>query len=145
MKKDKILHFLSYATILFAMAFMLWVAYMILWPVKVFEVDPSPMEVVTKEIRPGDNFVYIARYCSFNESTVRFTPQLRDGTVVSFPTRTTSIKEGCFEAVSNSLEIPANTPPGVYNFRFVNEVEINPLRTITIISETEQFTVLPKE
>lgn len=142
MNRDTVLHVLSYGTIALAMGFMFWFAYMLLWPVKTIEATPNPMRVISTEVYPGENFIYESSTCVFRDLTTKFTPQLRDGIVVSFPTRTADLREGCRTVISNSLIVPVNTPPGIYKFAFINEIQVNPLRTINVVIETEEFQVL---
>ena len=142
MKTDRLLHALSYMTIAFAMGFMFWVAFLTLWPYDVIQVSPHPMPVVSNQVVPGGNFVYQPSVCVSKDIVSHFTPQLHNGTVLSFPTRVVNIKEGCSTTTSSNIVIPKNTAPGIYKFVFINEIQVNVIRTETVVFETEEFEVI---
>lgn len=147
MKKiHKILYILSMTVILAAIFALLYLGYMLYWPVKTIEFkNNGDLEIVNlnKEVRQGEQLEYKISYCRFTDQQAIVTRVIQDGLIYIMPPIQTNTGIGCqYDKIMSIAEIPKAIPPGKYQMLITVEFKINPLRTITHSLYTEPFTVV---
>ena len=110
-----------------------------LWPHRplvINSVKISPIEVVS-----GGTLHFEVDYCKNTDRPEKASMQLVNTLLYTYETFTSNLPKGC-HTVINDLYIPYIIPEGEYIIRTTTEYELNPIRTIKIISETEKFQII---
>ncbi len=93
---------------------------------------------------PGQSLYYTINLCKNTDVTPSLTRGIAgvDGTNfnIPYPVVSGAIKPGC-ETTKISLTLPANTPPGKYQLRDVADFQVNPIRHVYVITDSNVFTV----
>jgi len=118
--------------------FIFWSVY----PYKVAEIE-SPAEVITKELRVGDNFFYHLKGEIFRCShTIAVHRRMVNGINYTMgSTNPPTPNVGLIDTIEGSNVIP-NVLLGHYQMKFTAVHQVNPIRTIEVHWETELFEVI---
>lgn len=119
------------------------ILYYSFWPFATIT-DKSPSAVVNKEVKAGGVVIVVKDYCKYTKVSATLVRTLIDGTAIQLPTATSTLPEGC-HVFNVSIPIPEYVPTGTYVLKTTSEYKVNPLRTISIDSLTEEFNVTGKE
>jgi hypothetical protein len=115
--------------------------YWLIYPYEpiVFKEDKFP--VSTKEVKQGGNLVYVSNSCKYFNGSTEISRSFINGLVFSLPTSISTRPMGC---VSDNIRVfvPNDLPAGRYYLRTRFTYQVNPLRVISIIHETETFEVV---
>ena len=142
---NKYLKIFIWITLLSAISLIGLIVYWLVYPYKTIE-SPSKYQILTPTIKVGDNLVYRAYYCKYtNMVPTDVKRQLVDGLIYDLPVSTANnFAKGCRTV---DVSVPMVVPMSLidYNQRYYLRITVtykpNPLRTITVISETEGFTI----
>ena len=139
--KRRILYHVSMAIIAIAILLVVIASYFAFASVEVIVPNIQPYRVITKEVAPGDAFIYEVDACKYRAvpSTVtrRFVDE--DGTRYPQPPESSNIKEGC-----GKIRVPVATPmlhPGTWYMDLEISYQVNPLRTENYRFTTETFQI----
>lgn len=139
-KREKIEHFILFASMLSIFAIMSLFLFWWLWPYKTAD-QVSPYKVLTKEVKQGELLMYEIEYCKYTDVIPTVQRQFIDGIVYTIPQGNVQIRKGCGKVI-NSIVVPAQLPPGEYYLSVRASFRMNPLRTIDKTTISEKFTVI---
>lgn len=142
---SRILYCFSIITLITTFGFLIYISYLLLWPIKIIDFDPSPLTVVDKSLRNGDQLEYIVKYCRYVDHPMEISRSLVDTIVYSLIPYITQDPPGCYTKHILTTMIPEKLPSGKYHLHLNYHIKVNPLRDINIIRETEQFEVINKD
>lgn len=141
--KYRVLYYFSWGTIFVALASILAVLTMIVYPYRIIEFK-TPFEVENKIIERGNFLKYTFDYCKYTDEVPEVKREYIDGIIfISASTRANVVK-GC-NTVVVSEPIPETLPAGEYKMRITVTYHPNLLREITYVNETETFKVIERE
>ena len=143
----KLRNILIFTTITAALFVVLYIAYLLLYPVRYFETE-QPYKILNPnhQVKIGENLIYEAKYCKY----VEYIPQrvqrsLVDGYVYDLPISTSgNFKKGCHTVVVTvPMVVPESLPTDhVYHLQIAIEYKLNQFRTENRTFVTEEFTIV---
>jgi hypothetical protein len=117
------------------------VFYWLLYPYNPVTFTGENYTIFPKEVKRGETVNYISDYCKYIDIPAVVTRQYIDGLIFIAPSATINRPMGCHKAIF-STTIPSSLPLGEYKMRMIYVFKVNPIKEITIIKDTEQFTVI---
>lgn len=139
---NRALDLFTYGTLTLTAVVLFTTMYWLLWPYKVMTITNAKMDrtVYTQ----GDSATYSNNYEKFMDIESETTRQFVDGLIFDAGNYSSNIPIGKGHVVREVL-IPETLPPGNYHILVTLRYKVNPLRTIPITFQTDEFKVLPKE
>jgi hypothetical protein len=135
----------AYGTFALAACAIALYAYWSFTPYNVVEYDTKPFHIVepSKTVEQGGALSYEYNYVKHMLVPVTVTKHFVDGIVfqADSPVTVRPIGNGHVHA---QIAIPETLPPGTYKLRITAVYRVNPIRDITIVNETEYFSVVLK-
>jgi hypothetical protein len=117
--------------------------YWTFYPYQVIKYPPGLIPMVNKKVKLGEP---IRWYVDLEQLTqgvrVDIVRQLQDGIVINYPDTSYITTKGHMKFIQSTMIIPKYVPPGVYHVTIDSIYHINPIRTITIHRQTEDFEVI---
>jgi hypothetical protein len=140
---NKLQKILFTVTPILALILILWVGYMLLWPVKTLVVKNAPLPIVgATTLHNGDMVTYHYDYCKYYDTPLSIEKDFVDGIIFKTdPIYVSTLQKGCHQQ-DVSVKIPDTLPEGEYKIRINLQVRINQLRTDTVIIQTQTFNVI---
>jgi hypothetical protein len=138
-----LLDILGYSSIGAVTLSMLVIGFWWFYPYKVITYDHTPFHIVQrdKKAETGTALSYEYNYTKYMNIAPTVTKQFVDGIVFESASAITVKPIGSGHVISE-IPIPQTLPPGKYHLKITASYKVNPIRTITIINETESFTVI---
>lgn len=124
-------------------SFFIFLAYTYLYPHKTLEVKNSPMPIINGSVfRNGDVLTYRYDYCKYYDSPIHIQKEFVDGIIFrTEPTYVSQLEYGCHQK-DVSIMVPESLPEGEYKVRITTQIVLNQLRTVTVVYETQKFSVV---
>ena len=141
---NKIFICISYLTILTVLGLMVLFLYWMIAPYKPIIFNNLPFKVMNKTVRQGKLLIYTADFCKYNHLVPVAKKSFVDGVIFSLPTEIVLAKDMGCKVMHFSLIIPETLPEGEYVLKITYRYQVNPIRTVDVLTETERFTVLSK-
>lgn len=138
---SRIGYHLAAVGLIFCIAFMGYVTYLAVWPFKTIEPTHQPYKVLTPKVHPGEDIVYVSEICRYTDVQPTVVRQLVGESIIYLPNRISKFPKGC-GAYKVPSRVPPETPPGFYHLELAPSYRINPVRTIVVNIETEEFEVV---
>ena len=137
----KFFYISAWAGILSAILMVLVLGFWMVYPYQVLKFNIAPSAISQDSYKRGTPITYIADYCKYVDVPAEITVQFIDGIVFTLPAHAGSFTDvGCGKKVVQ-LIIPATLPAGEYKISVTHKYQLNPIRSATIISETNKFFV----
>ena len=143
-KINNIKHWYSNIMVFFnvvAMALILLVIFWLVYPYKTVEFKDKVFPVINKIVKRGKLVNYTANYCKYGDFTAIVTRTFRNGLIYVMPSTITNRPQGC-HTMTVSVLIPLEIPIGTFIMEQVYKIQVNPIRSVTIIQNTEPFEVV---
>lgn len=141
-KARSVMNCISFGTLILAFIGILVVSYWMLYPYEPLVINSySPLPINNKELIVHDNIVYELDYCKNMDLPVTVRRKLVDGLVFALPDVTTAVNEPGCRVQNFAVEVPHSLPEGDYFMTIEFVYKVNPLREVSIITNTEQFVV----
>ena len=138
---NKILVYLSYITILSAIALMGVATFWYLYPYKIITFE-QPVRVLTPEVKRGEHMTYEVVFCKYTKKMPLITKTFVDGIIYQVPEGVARQNDmGCNTNLVQ-MYIPKALPAGEFYVEINYRYELNPIRTEDITIQTERFTIL---
>lgn len=118
-------------------------AYWYLYPYNPVTFKGDKFEVLTPVVKQGGTLDVISDYCKNMDIPATVSKSFVDGLIFLTPQYTSNIESGCHKKVI-STAIPNELPPGEYHLHNLYIYDVNPIRRITVMHDTENFTVIEK-
>ena len=137
----KTLNYISYIVLLIAFGVLILIGYWLLYPYKIVEFKDTVFPVMNKVVKRGQLVTYTSNYCKYMDKPAIVTRTFKNELIFLSPSTITNRPLGCNTIVVSVL-VPSELPVGKYFMEQVYQFEVNPLRKITIIENTEEFEVV---
>lgn len=138
---NTLLNKLVWLTLVTGMLVMLYVIYLIVWPIEAIHVNVEPARILTPIVKAGDTVTFELDYCRYTDVPSTLSRSIRGKSVYHYEPFTTVGKPGC-RILDISVVLPEDIKPGSYYILTINETQVNQLHKITTPFETEPFTVV---
>lgn len=140
---NRTLLFLSWCTLLSALGIVLLIMFWLFYPYHVIDFKYDKLPILNKRITNGDTLLWQGDHVHYTDGVpVKVSRQIICNTLTNLPDSSYISKRGHFQSVNSSVIIP-NGLEGECHIKIVSQWAINPLRTIIIEKETENFTIIP--
>ncbi len=137
----KIIDTLSLLTVFGSFIFSLFIAFWLTYPYKPLEVN-GDAQVLQKEVKAGETLIYRLDFCKNMDLPVTINRRFVDGLVYTLPEFSThNNKVGC-KVQDILLDVPVTLPEGTYHFHTEFSYKVNPIRTVTILVESNEFDII---
>jgi hypothetical protein len=135
--------FIGYGTLVLAFGLLALVAFWLLYPYKIVTYKTTPFRIVetNKSAKQGGALSYEYDYTKYIDVPAEVSKQFIDGLIFQSEGPITRKLVGSGH-VHSEIQIPETLPSGKYRLRIIATYRVNPIRTIVITNETEQFTVM---
>ena len=95
-------------------------------------------------VEQGGVIAYEFDYVKYTDVVPDVSKQFVDGLIFNTAEGGVALPKGAGHAVIE-CPIPKTLPPGTYRLEITRKFQMNPIRTITIVDSTEEFTVIASE
>jgi hypothetical protein len=131
--------FILITTIAIVLVIIFWANY----PYKTIEFKNVPFPILNenKTVKQGDRGRYLVEACKYTNESPSVTKKFIDGVIYETVPQPGTIPLGCHETIMD-VYIPRAIPTGKYKVQVVAQFRVNPIRTITVISYTEEFNII---
>lgn len=145
MNTHKLFLILSCIVVVLGLSLILFVSYLLWYPVKTLVVKNAPMPIIgSRVLHNGDYIYYRYDYCKYYDYPLSIQRDFVDGIIFKTEPGLAQLEPGC-HIKDVKVIIPDTLPPGDYKIRNITQVVVNQLRTVTTVYETGEFTVIGKE
>lgn len=117
--------------------FLYWFSYPF---VPVIFKDPK-FPIINKTIKQGGLLRFTSNYCKYMDIPAVLSREFVNDLIFITPETTTNRAVGC-HSISISIVIPKELPVGIYHLHNIYKFEVNPIRTIVLMHDSENFTVI---
>lgn len=135
---DKIFRIVSPLILGFIIIFVSLLIYWQYWPYKTMD---AKFILITPQVKAGERVEYEFEYCKFTDLSAVIVKQIINDTVVHLTPITSNQAKGCGNMIA-SAKTPEYLPPGKYKLRITTIYKMNPVREISVSSETEEFEII---
>ncbi len=137
----KLLSVISVLTFIVAFFMLLLFGYWYNYPYKTLVFNDSVFPVITKTVKQGGTLKYTSKYCKFVRLPAVTSRSFANDLVFSTPEMTTDRESGCHTIIV-AVPIPRELPGGKYHLENTYTYRVNPIRTIVIKHNTEDFIII---
>ena len=116
------------------------VTYWMIYPYKIIVFNRNEFIITTPVVYQGNFVHYNNDYCKFMDLPARVTRSFINHLIFTTPVVGVNRPTGCHD-FDIAVLIPSELPPGYYQMEMTYQYEVNPIRTITIKENTEEFVV----
>ena len=123
--------------IMTVLTILFWLTY----PYKPLVFNDSVFPIKNKIVRQGGTLTYVSDYCKNTNLSAVITRTFTNGLVFIVPAVTSYRPVGC-QVINVVVSIPVELPPGKYFLQNLYSYQVNPLRTVVVAHNTEEFEVV---
>ena len=138
---NKLFICLSWLTIFSAIIGIAVVTYWLIYPYQLLTFNDAVFPVVNKTVKSGGTLRYVSDYCKYTDASATVTRSFVNEIIFVTPTTITNRPTGC-AVITVEIALPKELPIGTYHLSNTYTYEINPLRTVVIKEDTEEFKVV---
>jgi hypothetical protein len=144
--KNKLLFYMSMGVILLAAFIMGYVLFFTYYPFRTVEYLNSPFPVLNanKTVPAGGELIYQVNYCRHTSLPSLVTRNLVNDVLYTLSDAIVNAPPGC-NIINTVVKIPKDIISGKYVLKSTITWNINTFRSITVRTETEEFTVVGVE
>lgn len=136
-----IFYLLGRAAILMAFLLLVYVYYLLFFPIKTIVFKNTPFPVAKEVLHRGEAVPFTVSYCKYTLGESQIIAGIADGVVITLGTKEAISIPGCHTVKSEYWKVPQNTPSGIYHLVFIDSFPVNQFRTVQVASQTQNFTV----
>jgi hypothetical protein len=138
-----VLHKLLLAIIFMMTVGVLFIGYLLLWPVEIIKPNVQPYKVLNEnhQVRRGEDLVYLVDACKDREITGLIDRKFVDGIIVSTPVQLGTVKAGC-SPTPVTIRVPDKIELGKWHLELYIYYQVNPIRVEQYHFKTENFEVV---
>jgi hypothetical protein len=142
-KTNKVLQYISWLTILVALALLFILGYWLFYPYKPMILNEGTGTVLNKDkiVSVNEDILFKLNYCKEIPVGAEITTSFVDGVIYNTTPIISNLPVGCEEKIIQ-VYVPSALPSGEFNVRQVLRYKINPIRKIDVIITSEKFTVI---
>jgi hypothetical protein len=142
-QKLRIVNLISFLTLFVVFLMVLVIGYWELYPYNPIEFKNVPFQILNenKIVKQGDRARYLVSSCKNTKEVPIVTKKFIDGVIYETTSQPGVIPLGCQNTIMD-VYVPKAIPTGTYKVQIIAQFKVNPIRTITVISNTESFNVV---
>mgnify|MGYP001563702585 CR=1 FL=1 len=141
MKLDKPLYIVGIITIVMTLIFIISISYMVFFPFEPVTFNYDKFKILTPEVKGGDSVKFESSYCRKMDVPVVISRQLINTYLYFYPDVIGMTSLGCQKRVV-TLKIPTTSEKGEYFVRNTYRYQVNTLREVVYVKDTEKFKVV---
>lgn len=139
---NRLLYAFIWAIIFSAIGIISLIVIWLYFPSNPVDFAPGKQKVLTKTVKQGNHVVYIASFCKHSSVIPTIQKSFIDGFIYATPPVIgIEMTEGC-HSLTVRLYVPQSLPVGRYKIHSVYRYQVNPIRTVDKVTETEDFYVI---
>lgn len=120
---------------------MMWVGYSLFYPFKTIELQDKLIPVIIKQVHAGEKLQVKYNFTKFTDEQAEINITLVNHVILNLNPYYLSLVSGEYHKIG-FIEIPSFSPLGTYHAIVNIKYKINPLRTISLDFQTEDFQVV---
>jgi hypothetical protein len=121
---------------------MVVLGYWLFAPYKPIVFNNLPMKVANKVVKVGTPLIYTSDFCKYDTLIPLASKSFVDDIIYNTPAEVVVAKpKGCNVLTFQTL-VPETLPPDDYVLKITYKYQVNPIRTVDVLVETEQFQVI---
>lgn len=128
-----------------AMMIVLVVGFWLIYPYRTIEFKGDKFPIIDKVATQGGTLRFWSDYCRYTTEPVEITRSFVNGVVLSTPMETPKFKNkfnlGCDKTII-TIPVPPELPIGKMHLRNHYFIQVNPIRAISFVRESEEFTIV---
>lgn len=124
---QKLVTYIAYFVVFLGIATVLYIAWLLLAPVKVLEVE-EPIPASPTQVEAGGTVNLNFKYCKYREVESNIKVDFIGNYVIPTLATTRNFELGCHDETL-AISIPTSTPDGKYRLRLSIDYQTNPLHT----------------
>ncbi len=137
----KLPYYFALGTIFLALLLIFIVGFWLLYPYKPLVLNTPKFKVLTPIVKQGGVLQYVSDYCKYMKLSATTTRSFVNGIIYNVPSIDTNRPCGCFKTTFQ-VDIPKELPVGKFYMHLIYKYKVNPIRTIVVEQNTEEFTVI---
>ena len=137
----KLLNLISYLTIFSAIGLITLVVVWMTFPYKTITFVSPTFKILTPTVKQGQLVKFVNNSCKHINLPATTTRIFQNDLIYYLPETKTDAPVGCHNDII-SVKIPDELPPGHYFIKNMYQYQVNPIRTISITHDTEDFLVI---
>jgi hypothetical protein len=137
---NKILYFFIWIVLISAMGLMLLFGFWLSYPYKVIEFKST--KTVEQTYKTGTILTLNISHCKYMPLPAKVVGQFVDGIVFTLKETKANAGIGCATRIAKDIIIPKELEAGTYLYRQTMIYRVNPVRTITVVFETNKFDIV---
>lgn len=137
---NKIFQYISYLTILASFVLIGLLVFWCLYPYKPITFN-EPHQVLTKEVKRGEHLVYLVDYCKNSKAIPTITKTFIDGIIYAVPETIAVDREVGCGVQKVQMYVPKALPEGEFYVKLLYKYQVNPIKSITVVTRTEKFII----
>ena len=137
----KFFYTIAWFGILSSFYFLLLITYWNFYPYKTLEFKGDRFKLLHKQVYQGDVVEYYSDYCKYIDESAIVSRSFVNAIIYSTPSSLTGRMTGCHKIIVQ-VRVPLELPIGTYHLENRYKYQVNPIRTIIVKQETEEFEVL---
>lgn len=137
---NRIFHVFSWIVIVLANLLFVLLIFWFWYPYNVIEFKEPKFKVVSKNVKQGGTLQFISSYCKHMNISGTVSRAYINGIIYTTLPVITNRETGC-HTVKVQLILPDELPKGKYHLHNLYQYKVNPIRTVTVTQETEDFIV----
>jgi hypothetical protein len=138
----RIYYILAWFSILMGTALILLVTFWMNYPYTPIVFQDKEFPIGNTIVKRGEMLFYTANYCKKNNLPAKVTRSYMNSIIYVTPTTITNRPSGCNSLIIGTI-VPSELPPGKYFLEMSYQYQVNPIRKVTVIQNTEEFEVIP--
>ena len=138
---NKIIYTTVWFILLSAMVTIGLIIFWLSYPYKPVEFKDGPFKVKTLEVKVGGHVEYEVNVCKNVDYGGKISRTFIDGVIYTTPDIETNMEKGCSDRII-SVYIPRALPEGTYTIKTNYHYQVNPIRTVDVVTYTEQFKIV---
>lgn len=137
----KIFRIAAWFSIFSASAIFLLVLCWLAYPYDPVTINVLPLPVEYHEVKAGESIAYTVDRCRHTDKVVHVATLLVGGVQISYPETVAADNVGCAKRIFSKI-IPEYIPAGEYHLHLAYTFQMNPIRSVTVLAETDTFKVV---
>lgn len=143
MEKEKVYFYSGVVVLLGAFSVLLYISYILFFPVKTLDVYNDPFPVEKAIVKRGDTQSYSVDFCRHTDAIATITRVIEGEAYASLGQIKSRFPAVCEKGRQvEPFLIPDFLPEGIYHIFITVEYDLNPLRKITKEYKTQEFKVI---
>lgn len=132
---------LSFFAIGMGIITVLTVMFWLVYPYKPIVFNDPVFPIRNRIVKAGGTLSYTSDYCKHISLTAIVSRTFVNGLIFITPPSITKRPNGC-HTISVEVSIPHELPAGTYHLENIYSYQVNPIRTVTVSQNTEEFEVV---